>query len=95
MDKQCMCGNPDCDGCESITLFRGYEAEYVEGLKAELARKDALLEKMGGLLKEVLKFNQYWFEEYPGNLLTQPTAHSLEHLTIKIKALLAEMEGKE
>ena len=64
MDKQCMCGNPDCDGCESITLFRGYEAEYVEGLKAWTEKaKIALsgwidvaeIEKIAGHLIKVTK----------------------------------------
>ncbi len=90
MDKQCMCGDPTCDGCESITLFRGYEAEYVEGLKAELARKDAWIEKATEVLKEVAIYSNKYHSFGP---LRNITINS--ELIEQAQALLAEMrEGR-
>ncbi len=57
--------------------------------EAQLARKDAWIGKMGLLLNEVLSFYQYWEKH-----LERDVDNSLEHLTIKIKALLADMEER-
>ncbi len=83
--------------CGSIAIGgRSYGCLEIERLQTEIARKDALLGKRDDLLQEVLMFYQFWCGKDPYNSkeIGRDAAHSLEHLTIKIQALLADMEEK-
>ncbi len=100
-----FCGaeeKPFSSNPEDHCMWVGEYAHKLKGVRSpycyerELARKDALLGKRDDLLQEVLMFYQFWCGKDPYNSkeIGRDAAHSLEHLTIKIQALLADMEKK-